>query len=103
MGGRVAEMKPIPKTFRKGGFDYKQVFRDGPWCIYRQTKEGTGIEQFEVVKLKLLPGGCHWMTGQELKPRESYPSLAEWGIRGWTCETLEAAHALLARQVLRVA
>jgi len=91
-------MKPIDKAFRKSGFEYNRVYRDGPWCIYRQTKPGTQIERFEVVRLKVLPAETHWQTGKQMEERESYPSAEEWGLRGWTCLNLEAAHRRLGWQ-----
>lgn len=87
-------MKPIDKTFRKSGLEYKQVFRDGPWCIYRQTKPGTQIERFEVVKLKVEKAHT-FPNGKTSPKREAFPSSEEWGVRGWTCLDLEAAHRRL--------
>ena len=94
---RNKSMNPIPVTFRSHGFDYKQVYRDGLWCIFRQTKEGTDIEKYEVIKLKVAPAHT-FPNGKSYPEREVYPGSEEWGTYGWTCADLESAHRRLKNQ-----
>lgn len=88
-------MTPIPLNFTSKGFDYHQIYRDGLWCIYRQTKPGTDIERFEVIKLHQDKQSERF--GAIIPAHERYPSAQEWGKRGWTCLTMEAAKVRLNR------
>ncbi len=88
-------MKPIETNFRSKGFDYHQVYRDGLWCIYRQTKPKTDIERFEVIKLHADKQSERF--GAVIPAHERYPSPQEWGKRGWTCLTLADAKVRLHR------
>lgn len=85
------EYKVIPSEFKKKGFNYKQVRREGNKAIFEQTREGSDIHNFEVVKLGRHNG--YVMGGVKIEPAETYPGSSLWGITGWTCSTLDAAHA----------
>ena len=84
------EYKVIPTEFKKKGFTYKQVQRDGMKAIYEQTREGTELRNYEVVKLGRHNG--YVMGGMTIEPAETYPGSSLWGIMGWTCTSLDDAH-----------
>jgi len=43
--------KTIPAQFHKKGFQYNQLKRDGMKAIFQQTKMGSTMNNYEVVKL----------------------------------------------------
>ena len=45
------EYKVIPSEFKKKGFNYKQVKREGMKAIYLQTRDDSQMSNYEVVKL----------------------------------------------------
>ena len=83
------EYKVIPTEFKKKGFEYKQVKRDGMKAIYEQTRPGTEMKNYEVVKLGRHNG--YIMGGVKIEPAETYPGSSLWGITAWTCQSLQAA------------
>jgi len=83
------EYKVIPPLFKKKGFTYKQVKREGNRAIFSQTREGSSVSNFEVVKLGRHNG--YVMGGVRIEPAETYPGSSLWGISGWTCTSLEDA------------
>lgn len=76
-----------------GGFDLHQVYRDGKWAIYRQSKAGHTAERYEVVKILAHRGFTKRDTF--FPPAECYPRPESWGTHGFTCQTYEAALARL--------
>lgn len=85
------EYKVIPSEFKKKGFNYKQVRREGMKAIYHQTRDDSTISNYEVVKLGRHNG--YKMGGSYIEPSETYPGSSLWGILGWTCTDLESATA----------
>ena len=83
------EYKVIPTEFKKKGFCYQQVKREGNKAIFLQTRSGTSLNNYEVVKLGRHNG--YTMGGAYIEPSETYPGSSLWGICGWTCQSLEAA------------
>ena len=83
------EYKVIPTQFKKKGFTYTQVKREGNKAIFEQTREGTGLKNYEVVKLGRHNG--YTMGGVFIEPSETYPGSSLWGIMGWTCTSIEDA------------
>ena len=84
------EYKVIPSEFKKKGFNYKQVRRDGMKAIYLQSREGSEVSNYEVVKLGRHNG--YVMGGVSIEPAETYPGSSLWGIMGWTCTDLDSAN-----------
>jgi len=82
--------KPIEKTFRKNGFDYQEVWREGDFAIYKQSKSITTKIWFEAVQITRHDG--YEIAGNKIEPSEVYPSSEKWGLLGFTCSSLEAAH-----------
>ena len=83
------EYKVIPTEFKKKGFNYKQVRRDGMKAIFEQTRNGTELKNYEVVKLGRHNG--YVMGGVKIEPAETYPGSSLWGITGWTCQSIDKA------------
>ena len=81
--------KPIPTVFNKKGFTYTLLKREGNRAIYQQTRPGTSINNYEVVKIGKHNG--YTMGGVYIEPSETYPGSSLWGILGWTCTSLEDA------------
>lgn len=82
-------MKLIPDEFVSKGFLYTKVKREGDKAIYKQAhKEATSF-RYEIVVITRHNG---YKLGESfIEPSEVYPGSSLWGIRGWTCSTLEDA------------
>ena len=83
------EYKVIPAEFKKKGFTYKQVKRDGMKAIYNQTRADSSLNNYEVVKLGRHNG--YLMGGVMIEPAETYPGSSLWGITAWTCCSIDEA------------
>lgn len=83
------EYKTIPTQFKKKGFTYTQLKRDGNKAIFQQTRAGTALNNYEVVKLGRHNG--YVMGGSFIEPAETYPGSSLWGIAGWTCTSMDDA------------
>jgi len=81
--------KPIPTVFNKKGFTYTLLKREGNRAIYQQTRNGTSINNYEVVKIGKHNG--YTMGGVYIEPSETYPGSSLWGITGWTCTSIDDA------------
>ena len=84
------EYKVIPTEFKKKGFNYKQVRREGMKAIYLQTRGDSSMNNYEVVRLGRHNG--YVMGGVTIEPAETYPGSSLWGIMGWTCSDLDSAN-----------
>ena len=82
--------KTLAKTFRKNGFDYQQVWREGDFAIYKQSKEGVTKNWFEAIQITKHDG--YEIAGNKIEPSEIYPSNEKWGTLGFTCIDLVSAH-----------
>ena len=87
---RKGHYKPIATEFKHGGFNYRQIAREGDVAIYEQRWRDSENVCYEVVRIrrheaKTFPGG------KSSPAREAYPSSAAWGDLGWTVTTLDAA------------
>lgn len=81
--------KPIPTVFNKKGFTYTLLKREGNKAIYQQTRHGSDMNNYEVVKIGKHNG--YTMGGVFIEPAETYPGSSLWGITGWTCTSIEDA------------
>lgn len=80
-------MKPLELKFRKNGFDYEQVYREGDIAIYKQTQgSGTWFEVFTVQK-----NAARIIAGVVIAASESMPGNEAWGQKGWTYRDFPAA------------
>jgi len=85
----TTEYKVIPTTFKKKGFTYTQLKREGKRAIFQQTRAGSCVNNYEVVKIGRHNG--YIMGGVAIAPAETYPGSSLWGITAWTCCSLEEA------------
>jgi hypothetical protein len=88
-------MKTLPTTFKKNGWNYRQVKRVGRFAIYSQ---GGGVA-YEVFKIRRNP--TRVIKGHTVDAHEAVPPDSVWGQEAWTCHTLERAEERLAALVLR--
>jgi hypothetical protein len=80
---RGASLRPIRTRFRRGGFDYRQIAREGFWAIYEQSWRGSENVAYEVVRIR---PGSGLLLGQEV-----YPSFEKWGVDAKTLTEKDAA------------
>ena len=83
------DYKTIPSVFKKKGFTYTQLKREGNRAIFQQTREGSSLNNYEVVKIGRHNG--YVMGGMSIEPAETYPGSSLWGITGWTCTSIDDA------------
>jgi hypothetical protein len=87
--------KPLPTRFRRDGFDYRQIAREGDGAIYEQTWSGCSDPSvcYEVIRIRRRDG--FQIDGRFVGPAEVYPSSAAWGVDGFTLTNRDAAFAKL--------
>ena len=87
--------KPLPKEFRRDGFQYRQIAREGTAAIYEQTWSGCSNPSvcYEVIRIRRREG--FEIDGRFVEPAEVYPNSEAWGVDGWTFTTKDAAFAKL--------
>jgi hypothetical protein len=85
----TTDFKVIPTMFKKKGFSYKQVKREGNKAIFEQTRDGSTLNNYEVVKIGKHNG--YTMGGVFIEASETYPGSSLWGICGWTCTSIDDA------------
>jgi hypothetical protein len=76
--------KPLPKEFRRGGFTYKQIAREGNAAIYSQSWGGSDNPAvcFEVIRIRRREG---FRIGDRfVEPAEVYPKSEGCGADGFT-------------------
>ena len=91
MNNTCTQHKTVPVQFTKKGFHYQCLRRQGDAAIYIQTRPGSGMCNYEVIKIGRHNG--YTMGGVYIAPSETYPGASLWGLCGWTCATLEDANA----------
>jgi hypothetical protein len=83
--------KPLPKEFRRDGFAFRQIARQGNVAIYEQRWTGCGEPSvcYEVIRNRRREG--FEIGGRFVEPSEVYPNSGAWGSHGWTLEDKESA------------
>ena len=77
----------IPSIFHRHGYTHRMIKREANIALYSLTKFGRMT--YEVCKVRTAASD-NALTGR--KAGEEYlPSTSEWGIYGWTFQTLPAA------------
>ena len=89
MMNTTTEYKTIPTQFKKKGFTYTQLKREGKRAIFQQTRSGSSVNNYEVVKIGRHNG--YIMGGVSIEPAETYPGSSLWGITAWTCCSIDEA------------
>jgi hypothetical protein len=85
--------KPLPKEFRRDGFHYRQIAREGNAAIYEQTWNGCPDPAvcFEVIRIRRRDG--FQIGGRFVEPAEVYPRSELWGVDGFTFTNRNKAFA----------
>ena len=87
--------KPLPTRFRRDGFDYRQIAREGDAAIYEQTWSRCSSPSvcYEVVRIRRREG--FQIDGRLIEPAEVYPNSDAWGVDGFTFTDKDAAFTKL--------
>ena len=76
--------KPLRKEFHRGGFNYRQIVREGDVALYEQRRIGCPdvAVGFEVIRVRRREG--FQIDGRFVEPAEVYPASGLWGVDGFT-------------------
>ena len=90
--------RPLPKEFRRDGFTYRQIARQGDTAIYEQTWTGSPEPSpcWEVIRIRCRDG--FRIGGRFVEPAEIYPNSEAWGVDGFTFTDRDAAFAKFREQ-----
>jgi hypothetical protein len=94
-GKKRHSYKPLPTRFRRDGFEYRQIAREGNAAIYEQTWSGCSDPSvcYEVIHIRRREG--FRIDGRLVEPAEVYPSSGAWGVDGFTLTDKDTAFAKL--------
>jgi hypothetical protein len=94
-GKKGHSYKPLPTRFRRDGFEYRQIAREGEAAIYEQTWSGCAEPSvcYEVIRIRRRDG--FQIGGRFVEPAEIYPKADAWGVDGFTLTDKDAAFAKL--------
>jgi hypothetical protein len=94
-GSKKSPYKSLRKEFRRDGFDYRQIARQGNAAIYEQRWTGCAEPSvcYEVIRIRRRQG--FEIGGRWVPPAEVYPNSEAWGVGGFTITDREAAFAKL--------
>jgi hypothetical protein len=94
-GKKRHSYKPLQKEFRRDGFTYRQIAREGHGAIYKQTWNGCSDPSvcYEVICIHRRE--AFQIDGRLVEPAEVYPNSAAWGVDGFTLTDKDAAFAKL--------
>jgi hypothetical protein len=85
--------KPLPKAFRRDGFQYRQITREGDAAIYEQKwlgrREASPV--YEVISIRRREG--FRIDGRFVEAAEVYPTSEAWGTDGFSLADKNAALA----------
>jgi hypothetical protein len=87
--------KSLPTRFRRDGFEYRQIAREGNAAIYEQTWSGSAEPSacYEVIRIRRREG--FQIDGRLVEAAEVYPSSGAWGVDGFALTDRDAAFAKL--------
>ena len=94
-GSKKSRYKPLPKEFRRDGFTYRQIAREGDAAIYEQRWNGCRNPSvcYEIIRIRLRD---RFRIGEKfIEPHEVYPKPEAWGADGFTLTNKDAAFAKL--------
>jgi hypothetical protein len=83
-GCQKGHYRPLPKEFRRDGFHYRQIKREGDVVIYEQAWLGCAEPSlsYEVVCVRRREG--FQIADRFVNAAEIYPNLEAWGVDGFT-------------------
>ena len=92
--------KLLPKEFRRGGFQYRQIAREGDTAIYEQRWTGCAEPSvcYEVIRIRRREG--FEIDGRFVEPADVYPNSEAWGTDGWTMRDKDVAFRKLREVVV---
>ena len=76
--------RPLPTRFRRDGFEYRQIAREGDAAIYEQGWTGCAEPSvcYEAILIRRRNG---FQIGEKfVEPYEVYPNSEAWGVDGFT-------------------
>jgi hypothetical protein len=82
--------EPIAVAFTLGGFDYRQIEREGDWAVYEQRWRDSKNVCYEVIRIR-LEEATTFPSGRSYPAREVYPPSEAWGTDGFTLTDKDAA------------
>jgi hypothetical protein len=87
--------KPLPKEFRRDGFEYRQIYREGDYAIYEQHWSACRNPSvcYEVIRIRRREG--FHIGARFIEPAEVYPNSETWGVDGFTLTDRDAAFTKL--------
>ena len=76
--------KPLRKEFRRDGFNYRQIAREGDIALYEQVWIGCPDPAvcYEVIRIRRREG--FQIDGRFVEQAEVYPNSEAWGVDGFT-------------------
>ena len=81
----------IPESHKSNGFTSTLVEKSEPFALYRREKHGAK-PHYEVVKFVPTKKDYTFPNGTKVPAGSvSYPTLNQWGKRGWTFTNIEQA------------
>lgn len=80
-------MKLLPTEFRKHGYNFRQLQREGDVALFEKTA-GT-VVAYEVVIVQRHDD--YMMAGNLIPAAEAMPGNETWGLKGWSPRTLPEA------------
>jgi hypothetical protein len=94
-GSKKSPYKLLPKEFKRDGFSYRQIAREGDAAIYQQAWSGCPNPSvcYEVIRIRRREG--FQINGRFVGSAEVYPKSEAWGADGFTFADKEAAFAKL--------
>jgi hypothetical protein len=94
-GSKKGGFRPLPKEFRRDGFTYRQIAREGDATIYEQTWNGCRNPSvaYDVIRIRRREG--FQIGGRFVEPAEIYPRSESWGADGFTLTNRDTAFAKL--------
>jgi hypothetical protein len=93
--------KPLPTRFRRDGFEYREIAREGDAAIYEQTWSGCSDPSvcYEVIRIRRRDG---FQIGDRfVEPAEMYPNSDAWGVDGFTFTEKDASFAKMRALAIR--
>jgi hypothetical protein len=95
-------IRTVPKLFIKYNHEFTQLKRVKDLAIYerKSLSKNEVYKGYEVVRIKTTNGGT--MNGLEFGPAEVYPSDDQWGMYGFTEQTLDSAEKRFKQLVAKV-
>ena len=94
--------RPLPKEFRRNGFSYRQIARQGDAAIYEQTWNGCRNPSISYEVIRIRRRQAFQIGGRFVGPAEIYPNSEAWGTDGFTLTDKDAAFVKLCELAERI-